>query len=395
MTSRERMLAAISGQAVDHVPCCFMSFGVLHKRCQQNMFDQCRAELAMGLDAMLFIPTTPRSQRPEHPDLRGLPVRFGPEVRTREWTGTDAGGEKVLNKEYTTPAGPLTTGVRLSDDWPHGNHIPFLDDFQIPRAIKPLVTQASDLPALRYLLAPPQGPDVAAFRQEAERAHAFAKEQGVLLAGGWGVGVDMAAWLCSLERLIEHMADEPEFAAQLLNEIHAWNLWRMEVVLSAGVDLYIRRGWYEGCDFIPRSFYQRVLFPQLRVEAALAHQHGAKFGYICTSGALPLIEYYLDAGVDVLIGVDPVQGTHTDMSALRAKAGKRMSLWGGVSGAVTVERGSADEVRAAVRKALGQLGKDRLVLSPVDNITVEAPQTWANIEVFIDEWRRQGAGATV
>jgi len=30
----------------------------------------------------------------------------------------------------------------------------------------------------------------------------------------------------------------------------------MEVVLSAGVDTYIRRAWYEGCDFIPRKFHR-------------------------------------------------------------------------------------------------------------------------------------------
>jgi len=41
--------------------------------------------------------------------------------------------------------------------------------------------------------------------------------------------------------------------------IHIWNMQRMELVLSAPVDLYIRRAWYEGCDFITPSFY-RPLF---------------------------------------------------------------------------------------------------------------------------------------
>ena len=34
------------------------------------------------------------------------------------------------------------------------------------------------------------------------------------------------------------------------------------------------------------------------------------------------------------------------------------------------------------------LGPDGLILSPVDNITVDAPQTWRNVETFIDEWQK-------
>jgi hypothetical protein len=34
------------------------------------------------------------------------------------------------------------------------------------------------------------------------------------------------------------------------------------------------------------------------------------------------------------------------------------------------------------------LGPDGFILSPVDNITVDAPRTWHNIDAFIDEWRR-------
>ena len=38
LTSRERMLRALNLQEVDHVPCCFMSFTALRKRCNEDMF---------------------------------------------------------------------------------------------------------------------------------------------------------------------------------------------------------------------------------------------------------------------------------------------------------------------------------------------------------------------
>jgi uroporphyrinogen-III decarboxylase len=290
---------------------------------------------------------------------------------------------------YSTPAGKLQTSVRLSDDWPHGNHIPFVDDYQAPRAIKPLLTgEAAELEALRYLLTPPHPDDIKQFQVEAERAHAFAREQGVLLAGGWGVGVDMANWLCGFENLMILEHDQPALVAELLHILHAWNQQRMAVVLSGNVDLYIYRAWYEGCDFLSPKLFREVILPHLKSDAALAHEHGAQFGYICSSGILPLLDDYREAGIDVLIGVDPIQGTHTDLGQIKKKAAGRLCLWGGVSGAVTVEMDEESEVRDAVRLALAALGPEGFILSPVDNITIDAPKTWSNLQVFIGEWRR-------
>jgi uroporphyrinogen-III decarboxylase len=382
------MLRALRREPADHVPCSFMSFTALRRRCHEDLYQLVLAERAMGLDSFLFIPTAPRPERLDHPDLRGLPVRFAPEVSVKEWREGAPDGA-VLHKEYATPAGKLSTSVRLSDDWPHGDHIPFVDDYQVPRALKPLLTEVRELEALRYLLTPPAPEDIARFREEAQKARAFADQHGVLLVGGWGVGADMANWLCGVENFTLLTQDQPEFATALLEVIHQWNVERMRVVLAAPVDLYIRRAWYEGCDFLMPRFFREVVLPRMKAEAALAHEHGALFGYICSSGTLPMLDFYVEAGVDVLIGIDPVQGTHTNPELMKKKAGARLSFWGGVSGAVTVELGSEEEIRAAVQKAIATLGPAGFVLSPVDNITIDAPQTWRNIEAFLDEWQRR------
>jgi uroporphyrinogen-III decarboxylase len=385
LTSRERMLQALNLEQPDHIPCCFMSFTILRKRYAENRYQVVQAQRSMGLDAMLFIPTASRAERPDHPDLRGLPIRLSPQVETREWREAGAGR---LHKAYITPAGTLTTSVRLSEDWPHGSHIPFVDDYQIPRADKPLVTGPEDLAPLRYLLIPPQASDIQAFQEEAQKAHAFVQEAGVLLAGGWGVGMDMANWLCGMQNLMLLTMQQPEFVIDLLEMIHLWNMQRMELVLSGSVDLYIRRAWYEGCDFVTPRFYREAILPRLKAEVDLAHAHGAKFGYICSSGTQPLLDDYVTAGIDVLIGVDPIQGARTELPLLKEKLGGQVCLWGGVSGAVTVELGSEREIRSAVQTAVQTLGPAGFILSPVDNITVDAPRTWQNIEVFIDEWQR-------
>lgn len=388
LTSRQRMLRALDIQEVDHIPCCFMSLTALLQRCHENMYELTKAERAMGLDSMLFIPTAPRPQRPDHPDLRGLPVRFHPEVEIKEWREEVRGDFDILHKEYATPGGSLTTSLRLSEDWPYGDHIPFVGDYQIPRSLKLLVTEPDELEALQYLLTPPREEDIAQFKQEALKAHAFVEEQGVLLAGGWGVGMDMANWLCGMQNLMIMVMDQPAFVTELLEMLYVWNKRRMEVLLSAPIDLYIRRAWYEGCDFVTPQFYREAILPRLKAEVEVAHEHGAKFGYICSSGTKPMLDFYREAGIDVLIGIDPVQGTYTDMPLLKEKLSDRICLWGGVSGAVTVEMGSEEGVRSAVHKAIETLGPTGFVLSPVDNITIDAPLTWRNIDIFIDEWRK-------
>ena len=385
------MLRVLDLQVVDHVPCCFMSFSALRGRYGGDRYEVAIAEKRMGLDGMLFIPSAPRAIRPEHPELRGLPVRFHPEVKTKEWREKVEGDFDILHKEYITPAGSLTTSVRLSDDWPHGDHIPFIDDYQVPRAIKRLVTGPQDLESLWYMLTPPSQEDVAAFQREALHAHEFVLEHDMLLAGGWGVGMDMADWLCGMQDLMVLTMEQPGFIADLLEMLHLWNVARMRVVLSGQVDLYIRRAWYEGCDFVTPRFYRQVILPRLKAEVELAHEHGARFGYICSSGLKPMHDLFLESGIDVLIGIDPIQGTHTDMPLIKQELGEHICLWGGVSGAVTVESGTEAEIRRAVREAIATLGPTGFVLSPVDNITLDRPQTYKNVGILIEEWQKAGA----
>ena len=140
--------------------------------------------------------------------------------------------------------------------------------------------------------------------------------------------LDMADWLCGFENLMLLEHDQPAFVEGLLEMIHVWNQQRMAVVLSGKVDLFIYRAWYEGCDFVNPKFYRKVILPRLKSDAALAHEHGAMFGYICSSGILPLLDDFLEAGIDVLIGIDPVQGTKTDLAAIRKKTAGRISFVG-------------------------------------------------------------------
>ena len=84
LSSRQRMHRAFNREDVDHTPCAFMSFTALRKRFDEDLYRLAQAELEMGLDSYLFIPSLPRQQRREHPELRGLPVRPHASLEIRE-----------------------------------------------------------------------------------------------------------------------------------------------------------------------------------------------------------------------------------------------------------------------------------------------------------------------
>ena len=387
LSSRERMLEAICHREADYVPCCFMIFAALKNRCKDK-YEFVEKQLEMGLDATVDLPISPSDVEFDHSDLRSLPVRYHPEVKIREWREKRTGEQNpVLFKEYHTPGGILSTVVNQTDDWPYGDHIPFLDDYLIPRSQKLLIENQQDLKSLRYLLVPPTANDIRAFREEAQTAKKFADKHGLLVTGGWGVGIDAIGWLCGLQNAIMAAMDEPEFLEELAELLYNWNRQRMEVFLDVGIDIFIRRGWYEGTDFWSPRLYRQFIFPYLKKEIEMAHQAGAKFGYIMTSGAMPLLNMFVEAGLDVLIGIDPIQGKGTDLAMMKQKLKGKVCLWGGVNGFITIERGSKSEVREAVQNAITTLASGGgFILSPVDNVRDASEETWENVMAMLEAW---------
>lgn len=386
-TSREVLLKALSCERPERVPCCLMSFRIMRDRCH-DWYEVAEREMAMGLDPMLFIPPAERKERAEHPDLRGLPIRFPADIVIRECKEIRRDTPyPLLHKQYETPAGNLSTIVKQTEDWPHGDHIPFIDDYQIARADENLVTNRQDLEPLRHLLIPPQAADIETFREQAHHALNFTRQHGILAAGGWGVGADMVGWLCGLENMVYLAVDDPDFLHALFDLIAQWNRQRMAVILEAGVDLFIRRGWYECCQFWSPALYRKFIFPDLKKDVELAHQAGVKFGYIMTMSTTPLLDMFVEAGIDVLIGVDPSPTAKNNLPLMREKLRGKICLWGGVDAAHTLELGTPEEIRSETREALKNLGPDGLILSPVDNITVDTPKTWSNLQVMIETWK--------
>jgi len=373
-SSRDRILAALECREADYVPCCFSAFQSLRQQCidQADFLDR---QLEMGLDAAVTI--------------SNIPIRHDPRVRIREWREELPDGSfPILHKEYETPAGTLCTAVSTSADWPWGDHLPFIDDFLIPRSRKFLITPDESLYALRYLLPPPTDKDIVQFRENACRAKALAAKRDLLTVYQYGTVGDIACTLCGMQELMMLAIDDPNFVQQFLDVIEDWNHRRMELVLEEGVDLFVRRAWYENADFWPPSEYRRFILPMLRRDVEMAHQVGAKFGYLMSCASMPLMDMIIAAGVDVLLGIDPAQDRTMDMTLLKQKASGKMCLWGGVCGYLTVECGTPAQITEQVRQAISILSPGGgFILAPVTNIRADTEQAWENVKTMITAWR--------
>jgi hypothetical protein len=391
-SSRERQLAALSCRKPDHVPCCFMLFQSLQKQCA-NDFEFFDRQLALGIDTRVALPD--------------IPFLFAPEVTVRTWKDRPEGeATPLLHKEYCTPAGTLTTIVRQTADWIHGDDVPLFDDYLAPRAAKFLVTEHTDLAALRWLLTPPRDEEIAAFREMAKEYKRYAQAKGLLLCGGYRdgrgnpvsvignqggamIGTDALMWLCGAIAPLYWAFDQPDLLNQVVALIAARDQFQMELMLDAGAELIIERAWYAGTEFWSPKLYRQFIAPMLREKIHMAHQAGAKFGYIITSGVMPIFDDFLDLQIDAILGVDPVQGKDTDLNTLAQRANGRMCLWGGVSAPMSVEHATRAEIWRAVEQAISICGaQGGFILSPVDNIIDPSRETWENVKEFINAWRQ-------
>ena len=117
MTSRDRMLAAIRRQPVDHIPLGQLFHSTVWRRRRtsngRNQFERARVMKDLGLDPVIDI----WMPAPEAP----------PEIPVRKWMEDDPDGpDALLCAEYETPAGKLVQKVRRTDgDWYRPDPLPF------------------------------------------------------------------------------------------------------------------------------------------------------------------------------------------------------------------------------------------------------------------------------
>jgi len=383
-TSAERIICTLSHNEPDRVPL----WNLWRKQDLPFSFQDERqrveAVLKMGLDdSLLLKPPGPRE------DDLVLDSWIYP-VKTRIYCEGRNFKHRylILTKEYLTPEGILRHSVKLTNDWPFSNNIPLLSDFNVSRSEEYLLKKQEDLEKIRYLLRSPTKSQIQKYRNSAQDLRNFAKKRGVLLEGGWITAVDTAVWLFGFEPLIWKAVDNPDFVKELLDIVYQWEKPRLELLLEEKVDLIVHSGWYEMPRMWSPPLFQYFIKPIIIEEVKLAHSAGILYCYILTAGTSLILEDLLEVGVDVLRGVDPIQGKDA-LTLIKEEIGEQITIWGGMNSAITLGRGTPKEIRQAVDTAIQILAPGGgFVLYPVDQIYDDT--SWRNVQIMIDRWKEVG-----
>jgi uroporphyrinogen-III decarboxylase len=382
-SSRDRLLAVLRRERPDHIPLLFNTFGFRppFDVLWDSQADEARFWLSHGVDDWLTV---------------HVEQAFQPDVRVRRWEERIQGERwPLMVAEYETPAGPLRQEVWRTDDWTSPDwpghkdgepHVALLDDYNPPRSRRFAVETEADVERARYLFAEPSADASARFREQAARLASQARELDVLLVG-WGPGGgDLAVWLCGVTGMLLMAKERPAVFEALMEVIHAWDRRQTELLLDAGVDMVIRRGYYEGATFWSPALFRRFFAPRIRELADLAHGAGRFLGYIMSVGYDPLLPDLAAIGYDAHYLLDPIwQGRHADLSRVREFFGGKTAVIGGLNEPVTLEFGSREDIRREVFRAVEQLGPDGLALTPAEGIMASTP--WSAIETLIEAWR--------
>ena len=378
MTSRERMLMAMGCGQPDRVPLFFNLFGFVPPAefSWANETERIRTWGAMGVDHVLSV---------------GGPGRTHPEATVRAWREEPTADQPypVLYKEYDTPAGVLRHAVRLTGDsfgenMSQADEVQLFDDYNVPRAVEHAVTSAADIDKLRYILNDPTDEQVAEFRGIAAETKRQADELGVTVVG-WGSNtVDAVIWLCGVQGAVLMAVDQPAAFEELVSALHAVDKRDTELLAEAGVDVILRRGWYEGTHFWSPELFRRFFAPRAKELIDIAHQADAMFGWTMSVGIMALLDDFKSLGLDVLYHVDPVQGG-ADLRVVKDTLADQVATLGGMNSAITLGRGSRDEIRQAVFEAVEILGAGGgFILSPVDCLFPDTP--WEAVQTVIEAW---------
>jgi hypothetical protein len=255
MKSRERMLAAMSRQEVDHVPCCFeLEFSpTIAGYTYRDQFERVGVMQKLGIDP--FIQVEPCWIGHTDKTRKKYPIRMHPDVKVRVWE-EKGGNYPLLCKEYTTPAGKLSCSVQKSEDWPYGNDIPIFSDFNTPRYVKPLVLEKEDVEKLPYLFLMPGEEEKQEWRKNVSEIKSKISTDEVILKGYCGSGMDPLMWMCGSENAIMLVMEKPELARRILEITHNYEMAYQKLLAEAGVDYIERRGWYETVDFWSPKIYE-------------------------------------------------------------------------------------------------------------------------------------------
>lgn len=202
---------------------------------------------------------------------------------------------------------------------------------------------------------------VAHVREQARRL--AAEKEYAILATPWLLfPFERAHAMQGLENFLVNMSLEPDFAAALLQKIADYckqlmgpfleELGDNVDIIKIGDDL----GTEESLMISPRM-YRKILKPiHADFISFIKARTKAKVLFHSDGDVAPLIDDFVEIGVDILNPIQTSAGTMSDLRALKKRHGSNIVFCGGIDTRKVLPCGTVDEVRKEVRRVIEQLG---------------------------------------
>ena len=209
-------------------------------------------------------------------------------------------------------------------------------------------------------------------------------DYAIMASGG---NIFEASWyMRGFENMFADLLAEKEFATRLVGKVTDFFINRTRKILEAAkgrIDLMFTADDIGGQNdlLISLPLWEEMLKPYHKKLNETIHEYGAKVMYHSDGAVMKAVDGLIDMGIDVLEalqfdaqGMDPV--------ALKERTGDKLCFHGGVSVQATLPFGTPEEVEAEVKERIKVLGQNGgYILAPSHAVQAGTPPE--NIYAFL------------
>ena len=224
---------------------------------------------------------------------------------------------------------------------------------------------------------------------EAMTIKKWAAERDLLLRARRTFRGESGMWFMRFEDYLMATVADATLVDALLEVVGDWQLGRAELALEIGVDVLMHRGYYETPEYFSPERYDRFCRPFIEKLGKMTREAGALFALQRSEGNTTQVDLLAEMPVDILIDVEPGVGGE-DLGRLKEELAGKTTLWGGVDSTLVINRGTAEDIDNAVRKAIEQCAAGGgFVIKPVAWIESDTP--YEKVQLAAEACKRHGA----
>lgn len=325
MTSRERMLTALSNGRPDRLPCQVHGWMPYYLEHYLDGMDQWRAFERFGMDYAIYV----------NPSYAFDGKALSDWSVVRKDLGMDENGYWREAVEITTPRGALQKRITHTDVTSYDTEylLKSMRDFEIWNRFCPVPTNID--------FAPVQAARDRLGDKGIVRSHPFSPGQG----SPW----QSFCTLFGTEAAILLGMDDPETLHHILESIVEKTLRVTEMWEGTPADMVEVGGGAGSSTVISPNFYREFGLPYDRRQNALFHEAGLKVVNHFCGGLMPMLDLVVESGADGLETMTPPSmGGDCDLREASRRVGDSLFFIGGFDQNAGFERGTPEQSRRLV-----------------------------------------------